>query len=419
MTKRCVGLIDPFVDAARIVKAFAEHNVECFSILTSVDSLENLDNKPILKKMYHPELFTQQFFLSKDEKAIEKITSEPQCIGLIVCCEIGIAKGDPLIHKLSPQHANPLKTTEARFNKIAYYDAAYANGLLKIKHAFVTQDNYKDAVKALDDKIFPVVLKPAKCAGSFGVAFCANKEDILASISKTSVSTDLFGNVTDSFVIQKHYHGDEYVVDAVNFSGEHYIVAVYRKETDDKSPLYQSATWIDPETEEAKTIINYTVKLLEAINFDYGPAHMEIILTEDGPKIIDMNPRLSGSSGFYNDMCEYLTHKNQANLMVDLYLGNAIDYKIPYENETGMFTRFIYLINLGKPARINQATLDEIYTLPSFKKIKFLNKDIVPTATDKLTIAGMVMLLHEDALQLANDYARIVELQNSTLFIPV
>ena len=36
-------------------------------------------------------------------------------------------------------------------------------------------------------------------------------------------------------------------------------------------------------------------RLLDAIGFDYGAAHIELMLTEDGPQLIEINPRLVGA----------------------------------------------------------------------------------------------------------------------------
>lgn len=45
---------------------------------------------------------------------------------------------------------------------------------------------------------------------------------------------------------------------------------------------------IDSESEEAKVLIPYTRGVLDALGMKHGPSHGEIILTKDGPCLVEM-----------------------------------------------------------------------------------------------------------------------------------
>lgn len=45
---------------------------------------------------------------------------------------------------------------------------------------------------------------------------------------------------------------------------------------------------------EAQALVSIAIEALNAIGFDFGPSHTEIVMTANGPRIIEINPRLGG-----------------------------------------------------------------------------------------------------------------------------
>ena len=42
---------------------------------------------------------------------------------------------------------------------------------------------------------------------------------------------------------------------------------------------------------EAIAVVDYTLKVLQAVGLRWGPAHTEVMLTADGPRLIEVNAR--------------------------------------------------------------------------------------------------------------------------------
>jgi hypothetical protein len=67
------------------------------------------------------------------------------------------------------------------------------------------------------------------------------------------------------------------------------MVWVYDKRPRNGSQfVYFGMLPIEPESEEAKVLIPYTRGVLDALGMKHGPSHGEIILTKDGPCLVEM-----------------------------------------------------------------------------------------------------------------------------------
>ena len=64
---------------------------------------------------------------------------------------------------------------------------------------------------------------------------------------------------------------------------------------------------IDPTTPEAKILISYTRRVLDAMEIRHGPSHAEIMMTADGPCLVEMNCRAHGGDGNWRSLCRALT----------------------------------------------------------------------------------------------------------------
>ncbi len=66
-------------------------------------------------------------------------------------------------------------------------------------------------------------------------------------------------------------------------------------------------------------------RALDAIGYDFGPAHTEIILSPDGPRIVEINPRLAG--GVVPDMIDATRGGSIFLDVVRLFLGEEVDWR--------------------------------------------------------------------------------------------
>ena len=153
----------------------------------------------------------------------------------------------------------------------------------------VVEDGALDAVLPL--LTYPCVMKPTDNAGSRGVVLCQSAGDVLREYPYSRRESR--GGVV---IIEEYLRGAEFSVDMMIVDGEPHILqftdkmttgAPYFVETGHTQPTSHSAA-------EADAICDLARRAVRAVGIDMGPAHVEMILTEDGPKMVELGARMGG-----------------------------------------------------------------------------------------------------------------------------
>ena len=138
---------------------------------------------------------------------------------------------------------------------------------------------------------YPCVIKPTDNAGNRGVSFASNEEELL-SLYGYSHDNSHSGDV----IIEEYMEGQEVSVEIIVYHGEVHILAVTDKLTQGK-PYFveighseQSQLGI----ENVAKIKDLATRAVKAIGIDNSPAHVEIMLTKDGPKMVELGARMGG-----------------------------------------------------------------------------------------------------------------------------
>ncbi|KAL7526907.1 hypothetical protein ACHAWF_001964, partial [Thalassiosira exigua] len=153
-------------------------------------------------------------------------------------------------------------------------------------------ETWEEVVDFLKAETFPVVLKPTDSAGSDGVKLCHTLDEAKEHFRHLLQVEAVNGGYNTRVLCQEFLRGKEYVVDHVSQDGVHKTMMcwVYDKRPRNGSQfVYFGMLPIDPESEEAKVLIPYTRGVLDALGMAHGPSHGEIIITADGPCLVEMN----------------------------------------------------------------------------------------------------------------------------------
>lgn len=186
--------------------------------------------------------------------------------------------------------------------------------------------------------------------------------------------------------------------------------------------VYFGMVPIDSASQEAKLLINYCNRVLNALEMKNGPSHAEIILTANGPCLVEMNCRAQGGDGNWRPLAKALTGGySQVEATVDSYLDKkSFDTlpKIPVSPPKA-FGQEVILVSYAEGEVVGTPGYDVIKNLESFV---FMETGVaigshVEHTVDLLTCVGSAILLHEDEEQLQKDIATIRELEkNNELF---
>lgn len=179
---------------------------------------------------------------------------------------------------------------------------------------------------------------------------------------------------------------------------------------------------IDTSSLEAKLLINYTNKVLDALGMKNGPSHAEVILTATGPCLVEMNCRAHGGDGNWRSLARALTGGySQVEACVDAYLDKKSFHSLPKipPSPAKAFGEEVILVSYAEGYVIGTPGYDAIKALESFV---YLETGVtigckVERTVDLLTSLGSAILLHEDEDVVKRDVMRIRDLEkNNQLF---
>lgn len=342
--------------------------------------------------------------------------------GYFVACLAGGESGVQLADALS-QHMG-LRTNgvveEGRCNKAVQQEMVRAAGLRSIRQA--CGSTFEEVESFLMAEPYPVVLKPNESAGSDGVKLCLSYEEAEEHFHHLMGKELVNGGGCDFVLCQEYLRGTEYVVDHVSCDGKHKTMMLWKY---DKRPangskfVYYGCLPLDPESEEAKTLIPYVRGVLDAIGIKNGPTHGEVILNErDGtPCLVEMNCRANGGNGVWHSLAVALAGGySQIEATVDAYLDTPAFFNAYPDQPSSPLQSF------GQEVQLVSYTEGIAKSLPGYEKICQLDsfvhmepaikvgQKVVPSV-DLITNVGDCVMMNSDKVQLAKDMAFIRQLE--------
>jgi biotin carboxylase len=151
-----------------------------------------------------------------------------------------------------------------------------------------------EAVEAASATGFPVVLKPAEGSGSVGVLRCETLSTVASQAAALlAVAYNERGlPVPAQVLVEPYASGPEY---SVELFGD-VVVAVVRKHLG-PAPFFveighDAPAALPPSDETA--LADTARAAVTALGLGFGAAHVEIRLTPDGPRLMEVNPRPAG-----------------------------------------------------------------------------------------------------------------------------
>lgn len=210
-----------------------------------------------------------------------------------------------------------------RCDKKLQQELIAATGLRSVRQA--GGDKFEDVEAFFKTESYPLVIKPTESAGSDGVKLCHSFEEAKAHFHLLMKSQMVNGGICPAVLCQEFLRGKEYVVDHVSRDGVHktMCVRVYDKLPSNGGDfVYFGCLPVEADSEVAKILIAYTRGVLDAIGVKNGPSHGEIMMTEDGPCLVEMNCRANGGDGNWRSLARALTGGySQIEATVDCYLS--------------------------------------------------------------------------------------------------
>lgn len=164
--------------------------------------------------------------------------------------------------------------------------------LNNVEHPWYYIIKSENELKEIINKIsYPCIMKPTDNAGSRGVVLCNDKLE-LVNMYGYSLEESRGGDV----IVEEYLQGPEFSVEVMVVDGEPHILQITDKLTTG-TPHFVEMGHSQPtnQNDEVKDKIrSLASRACQAVGINIGPAHVEMILTKDGPKMVELGARMGG-----------------------------------------------------------------------------------------------------------------------------
>ncbi|MCW5253648.1 ATP-grasp domain-containing protein [Streptomyces sp. SHP 1-2] len=289
---RAAVIVDPFSSGARYAPEFASLGVPA----VAVGSLPEVP--AVYADSWEPARYQRVFSFDGDlERLVAAVRPlAPRCV--LAGAESGVELADRLTERLLPDQANTPALAAARRDKGAMARALRAAGVPVIPQICT------DDATAVRDWIAreglhgrDLVVKPPRSGSTDGVTRVRAGADWRVPFDAQLGRINQWHNLNDRMVVQEYARGTEYVVDTFSHRGRHTVADVCRYGKTDNGgqmAVYERLTWTAPDDPAVPVLARYAEAVLDAVGLRNGAAHIEIMLTADGPRLIEINSRPHG-----------------------------------------------------------------------------------------------------------------------------
>lgn len=402
-------IVDPYSSGAVYASAFAQFNVPVVAVMSADEPPE------VYASSFRPQDFLQ-IFVAKDDTFSDVITSlkslNPCCV--LSGCESGVELTDRIAPLVLPDMANLPNRAQARRHKGEMALAITAAGIPGMRQICTNSvAEVADWIVAEGLESCDLVIKPPKSASTDGIVKVSSNSDWRAAFEKLLGSKNRLGIMNDELVVQEFLTGVEFAIDTASYNGTHSVASICRYNKIENGPymaIYDTMEWMPSDFPEAKALTEYGFRVLDAVGVMYGTSHVEIMLTANGPKLIEIGARPHG--GGHPQFCRHATGDSQIHRMARGIMEQRLS-RTDYDLQTDLTVVFLMCRNGGKVT--NRQVLDAVYDLKShhFSRISIHQGDHLEPTKDLFASLdmGFVVLSHDDQAQILADTKAIRALE--------
>jgi biotin carboxylase len=225
----------------------------------------------------------------RDAGVIGRAAREHRVDGIYAAAELAVEAVADAAWELGLPGVPPEVAVRVR-NKLAMREALALRG--GFNPAFRGVHTPEDAEVAARELGLPVIVKPADANASKGVTRVDSSGGVVAAFERARERT--YGS--DTVLIEAFMDGEEFNVDGLVYEGKYILGGMTAKERSAPPNRFDLGIFMPP-LEPLKVLqpVQDTVAAaLDTIGFRNGTTHVEVIVTPDGPRIVEMAGRPGG-----------------------------------------------------------------------------------------------------------------------------
>ncbi|WP_119343695.1 ATP-grasp domain-containing protein [Facilibium subflavum] len=411
MPKRAVAIIvDPYSSGAYYAHAFNKANVDVVAVQTANKAPD------VYAASYKPEEYKQIFIYEGSLKGLASQIKQLDPICIVAGCESGVELADQLCCLLLPNLSNDPGKALVRRHKGRMMEAVADAGITTAKQ-LCTEDEEKVATWLVDEGLnnSNFVIKPPKSASTDSIYKVNAADNNWQGIFRSLLNVhNRLGILNDQLIVQEFMHGTEYVVDTMSYEGEHTIsnICRYQKISNDRHiAMYDYMEWLSSDIELYQELQRYAYSVLNALGINFGPAHIEIMHTINGLRLIEVGARAHGGGHPCYNMVA--TGDSQLDRTVR-YFTKQRPISNSYDLLINMMVVFFVCMKEGVINNLEH-TVEKIKSLSSYHHVSIQVKNgdsVAPTKDLFATLdLGFVVLAHQQKEQLLQDYKAIRKIE--------
>lgn len=400
-----IAIIDPLISPDYLTSRLKAKGIQITAVFSVTKNLSEKEKKLRVKEA----LFDDSLYVDQDNEAAVLQTAsylkEKKVEAVFYGSEYSVAFTDKVAQLVCPDYANDIETSFLRCDKYEMQNALKQAALpsveqMKVENHILTPDQKK----MLGNWDFPVFVKPVNGAATVGGQECLSLQEIEAVLQQNVLLPN--GKEIQNYVIQEFLVGEEYFVDCFSLSGSHYVVTVkkYQKIVYNNIPTYRFMEEVDPKAGNWRICVDYIKKVLDIVGLKNGFSHSELFLTDKGPRLVEVNPRISGIFGLINYMGEHTLQYSQTEAF-----WRAANLESTREPAKLFKQGRIAFVQNWVPRKIGSLSEDLLKSLPSYHSHLFLAKegDFLGEPKSLADTVLFVTLITDNKEQLAMDYSQL------------
>ncbi|KUN99366.1 ATP-grasp domain-containing protein [Streptomyces caeruleatus] len=394
-----VAIVDAFSTASHLAPLFHARGYDCVHV-------QSLAQPPAaFGASFSPDDFLANVVHGSDPAETLAALAPYAPVALLAGAEIGVELADVLSEALGLR-TNGTELSSARRDKFRMVETVKAAGVPAADQILATDldtllDWYGETERT-------VVLKPVRSALNDGVSFCGTAEEVRAAFTALVGAESAVGLRNDAVVAQEYLVGAEYYVNTVSLDGEHYVCDVWKTQhlgVNGVRDLLGGSALMVRRGPEQDLLTEYAFSVLDALGVRNGPAHTELKLTPQGPRLVETGARVCGA------MLPLLTRAAIGESQLE---WTVLAYTDPAAFEARRHTdyevaRHAVCVNMIAPEAgklVDYPKMADLRALESFHDVllKVRPGEEISRTVNDLTYPMLVHLLHEVEGVVTHDY---------------
>jgi biotin carboxylase len=403
--KQYAVVVDPLGTGQEYPAEFATAGIETVAVMSAPEPIA------LYAESWHPENFRHVYVYDGNLDGLAAVLREYRPLCLIPGSETGVELADALVELVVPGSGHVPELAAARRDKWAMAQALAAAG---IPHLRQTCDDDPDRIDAwlretgLDES--RIVVKPPKSAATDDVHIVDRGRDWRPLFDQIHGKVNEFGLRNEAVLVQEYAEGPEYLIDSYSVDGKHGLVDVCRYtkvQRGDRIGVYDLVDFIEPDHPEVSATWPYAQQVLDAVGIRNGCCHTEVILTADGPRLLEVGARPAG--GGHQMISKLATGSN--------HIMRTVAHRAHGQFEDGyqLALHVCSVVITAPHAGVwrNAELFDGVDSLATFWKKHFYHStgDQVPAPAGLSSMLGWVVLATPDKAAMNADYRRIKDLE--------